>query len=501
MHVTVKLKSNSYWCNLRDILLLTITTLFMRHITINSLSTTIYLIFTIYLSAVESIDYGGWMIETDVLPLPSYGMAIGYSKANDTIWLVGGSAIGYKYNKQVSFKNKKFTDHPILPQATIFGKGQFYTQINNILWMIDRFGSSLNTFNVDTMSFHNFSTIPDAVGSKSCLASISNNYLAVTGGHQSGTLSTVQMLNITDLKWINVPDMQQARKEHACVEHKGTLYAIGGVFGTTYLKSVEILNVSDLFNIQKYQWQLFFEPLTTPLKGHRVVIYENHIVILGGLVSSSELNPEILAIDTMTNTIVSAGSVGNTPLIWSAAIVVYPFMYLFGGWSNTREDKCQYHILPTMAPTFNPTISPSIAPSAATPIPTTSPTHLPTRPPTFTEKYVYVRKHGCDYGYCTSYSTDYNDMCQSNSMNENQLDFCCPQRRRNLLQASTLDPTLEPTLEPTFEPTFEPTLEPTTTLNPTSDPTLFPSKTPSQNPTVNPTPEPTLYSAIPTISP
>eukprot|EP01084_Bolivina_argentea_P040279 74445_1 len=103
-------------------------------------------------------------------------------------------------------------------------------------------------------------------------------------------------------------------------------------------------------------------------------------------------------------------------------------------------------------------------------------------------------KSGCDYGYCNSYSTNYNDVCDNNinQMSINQFDFCCvtndptlqptynpTNRRRNLLQ------TMSPTLEPTYNPTNDPTLEPT--YNPTKSPSYFPTINPTMLPSISPT--------------
>eukprot|EP01084_Bolivina_argentea_P278173 475107_1 len=138
-------------------------------------------------------------------------------------------------------------------------------------------------------------------------------------------------------------------------------------------------------------------------------------------------------------------------------------------------------ITPTVAPTMKPTLptasptaSPSIAPSFAK--------GYPTMQPTLTQKYIYVRKSGCDFGYCSSNATNYTDTCLHidenliGNLHESET-FCCdvetttgnpthPVRRRNLFEATTLEPTLEPTVQPTYIPTLEPT---------TSSPTLDPS--------------------------
>eukprot|EP01084_Bolivina_argentea_P106899 191178_1 len=62
---------------------------------------------------------------------------------------------------------------------------------------------------------------------------------------------------------------------------------------------------------------------------------------------------------------------------------------------------------PTVDPSSDPTIQPSLSPTLA---PTEAPSHsTPTTHPTFTNTVVYVRKNGCDYGYCNHSTT--NETC------------------------------------------------------------------------------------------
>eukprot|EP01084_Bolivina_argentea_P269446 457952_1 len=72
--------------------------------------------------------------------------------------------------------------------------------------------------------------------------------------------------------------------------------------------------------------------------------------------------------------------------------------------------------IPTIHPTYDPsvpTIQPSLSPTLA---PTEAPSHSrPTAHPTFTNTVVYVRKNGCDYGYCNHSTT--NETCIHSNAN------------------------------------------------------------------------------------
>ena len=75
-------------------------------------------------------------------------------------------------------------------------------------------------------------------------------------------------------------------------------------------------------------------------------------------------------------------------------------------------------------PTANPTSYPTMEPT----LPSYAPTLSPSDHPTFTAKTLYVRKSGCDWGYCTAPSKDYDDICEApHSWNvaEGEIDYCC----------------------------------------------------------------------------
>eukprot|EP01084_Bolivina_argentea_P215790 366450_1 len=161
---------------------------------------------------------------------------------------------------------------------------------------------------------------------------------------------------------------------------------------------------------------------------------------------------------------------------------------------------------PTGAPTAvtaEPPATPTVTPTAAPTAQTVTPTLQPTIQPTLTDRYMYVRKSGCDFGYCASNATNYNDVCLhiDGKLYGNLSDsekFCCVQT-----VAPTYIHTLKPTYNPTLKPTYIPTLEPVyiPTLEPTTSLTSIPSKTPSKTPT-NPTLEPTFNPSLqPTLEP
>ena len=67
--------------------------------------------------------------------------------------------------------------------------------------------------------------------------------------------------------------------------------------------------------------------------------------------------------------------------------------------------------LPTPAPTLQPTNAPTLAPTEAP-----SAFSVPTPSPIWTNKFVYVRNNGCDYGYCSSKNVT-DEICLNNDQN------------------------------------------------------------------------------------
>eukprot|EP01084_Bolivina_argentea_P061143 111753_1 len=465
-----------------------------------------YLILSYQFYIIKSFEYVDWTPLTPTLPRGSNSMAVAYDNTKNTIWLLGGdigNVPSNNYKQLISFKNNIFIDHGStnLSGDGIYGLSQYYTQMNHQLYMINIAGNGFNTFNIQTQSiqYNSLSTqIPHNVGSYGCLTSINDNeyqFLIVVGGQY---ISQIQILNITSNKWIaNITQMQKPRASLACIVYQDNLYAIGGKENiNSALNSIEILNVSELQSVQIQNTSFINNSLPTTLSDHRAIVYNNDIIIIGGLISNGVYNDKIIAIDAITNriTYTTVSFKGS----FMSPIIQYPFIYVFGGqnWNLPQQnmDTAQYHTLPTAtptqspitaSPTNNPSVQPTLSPSQSTATPTNTPTQSPTKRPTLGEKYIYVRKTGCDVGICSSWNTKYeNDVCinKISFLSQDEKNKCCVnsrRRRRNLLSIS---PTIDPTLEPTFVPTGNPTVEPT--IQSTISPTII-TNAPTETPTYN----------------
>eukprot|EP01084_Bolivina_argentea_P141890 249301_1 len=401
------------------------------------------------------------------LPRWDDGMAAGYDKNTDTVFILGGNRYQYQLT---TFNGSTFIDQGLnVITEEIWGYGQYYSQLGDILWMINRAGMGFISFNVHTMSQVAITdtVIPYPHGFGKCLATmqeLNHQYLFVLGGDVGGRGTTtaqdsVYMFNISSNNWTEISPMNTARHRLACIVHGQKLYAVGGYPGnsaTLYLKTIETLKVSNLFNLATETWSYFNQQLNKGLLGHRVIGYGQFLYVLGGY--CGEDYPEgfptsVNVIDTITGTVTIGGSLAHgREYIAVIAVdhVIYGFGgYSYGGWTN----EYQYFELSTISPTMAPSVSPTDAPSTQTISPSSTPSNAPTNIPT--------------------------------------------------LEPTTQTPTSNPTIKPSNDPTQIPTKS---TLNPSQNPTKYPTETPSDGPSISPTERPTMEPSenptlIPTVNP
>eukprot|EP01083_Nonionella_stella_P226279 803761_1 len=135
---------------------------------------------------IASYDYNNWIAPSaSTLPEDVYAAAVGYDSINNTIWIVGGnpaerSLISYDIDSNL------FTDYTATALSDyVWGWGDFYTQIDDILYMIDPLGNKLSTFNVKIAQFtyhYQNIDIPHEVSESGCLASIDDALFVLGAG-------------------------------------------------------------------------------------------------------------------------------------------------------------------------------------------------------------------------------------------------------------------------------------------------------------------------------
>eukprot|EP01083_Nonionella_stella_P195715 720709_1 len=219
-----------------------------------------------------SESYDAWVYGGSLPSMNIHGgsgnMAIGYNPNEQYIWMLGGQ---YQETSLLSFNviTKTFNHYPNYLPTPVSAWSQIYTQIGNILWMVDYQNqiSSFNTFDLETKQFvsgYNSISFPQTVEINSCLASIigQNQYLAVVGGRNGNALNLLQIFNISSNTWLdesNIPTMNLERGTSSCIVSNNHLYAIGGwnLIEPYYLSSVESLDISEIIqdSVITKQWQ------------------------------------------------------------------------------------------------------------------------------------------------------------------------------------------------------------------------------------------------------
>eukprot|EP01084_Bolivina_argentea_P157825 275013_1 len=370
----------------------------------------------------STYDFNDWSTEgPPYLPRADWLMAIA-SDSNNTIYILGG---GDKHNRyqltSYNITDGNFTDHGlnVLSRPT-WGYGQYHTQINNMLYLIDSGGGFLDVFNSQTQQFkmYNGPNIPINVGYWGCLASYDQFLFVIGGYHYNNSidslvfLNDIQILNLSSNAWISsTPKLNVARYAATCLVNSNSLYVMGGVSHSGYLNTIEKLSLqSNLINLT-YSTFTFIDNLLHQTAYFRAINHHHQIITIGGYPWLSEIN----VINTITDT-VQLGGFMNTGLRGAAVIVINTNLYVFGGYNGNDPLNTWQSI--DLYPSPSPTTSPTSLPTKTPTLPTVSPTFFPTFSP-------------------------------------------------------TLSPTFSPTISPTFTPSISPTDSPS--FSPTSNPTNLPT--------------------------
>eukprot|EP01083_Nonionella_stella_P103617 296068_1 len=158
-----------------------------------------------------SYDYNNWITPSSpTLPYNVDTPAVAYNSINNTIWILGSASHQQYTLISYDIDSNNFTGygyealyHGVWGEGGVWGDGDFYTQIGDVLYTLDPWENKLSTFNVNTAQFTYYYQnidIPYAVyGSGGCLASI-DDALFVLGRHSY--LQYVQVLNLTTQVWI-----------------------------------------------------------------------------------------------------------------------------------------------------------------------------------------------------------------------------------------------------------------------------------------------------------
>eukprot|EP01084_Bolivina_argentea_P092756 166855_1 len=336
--------------------------------------------------ALLNAKWGIWQTTNATLPRYDLGMACGHH--NGSIFFIGGQN-NPRQLVEYNIIEDKMIDYgtQVIPNYEVFitiGGGQYYVQLNHIIYMIGR-SITLTTFNLETKIFtENWANVTLESNSEgSCIASW-NDYLFVIGGDSYAIFDTTQILKTSSLEWLaNTPRLNVARGYLACVVNPSNdkLFAMAGYNGA-YLNSIEVLLI-DINNIETSTWQFNGDNLLHAMQGAISVLFRDDIYVIGGSAAVGQnVITEVSVINTVTGQVTSGGHLLSGGIEYAAAIELNAMIYVFPGHLNGGLSG-QYVDL-------TPTDTPSAAPS-------TAPTNAPTRYPTTIDAYSQII--AVAYGY------------------------------------------------------------------------------------------------------
>eukprot|EP01084_Bolivina_argentea_P109045 194912_1 len=287
-----------------------------------------------------SYFFSNWIAPPQpLLPRPVYAMAICH--LNNSIILLGG---GHENDFQMLFyniSNNSITDYGTLPHnMSAFGHGDYYTQINHMLYWIEPIRSNIIAYNIINNTLNATTPMETFITNGACLTSINNTVFVLGGKSQSGDpLNSTQIFNLSSHTWWDsseIPEMIFARSHHTCIVDPlyNKLYAIGGDLGDPIGISafVEVLSIENIINISNQVWK-FSENLIYPTMSARAVIYHNIISIIGGVYSDPhwyQILSEIQVIDCNTGSVSIGGNL-NYGVATTSIVIVNDIIYAFGG--------------------------------------------------------------------------------------------------------------------------------------------------------------------------
>eukprot|EP01084_Bolivina_argentea_P007746 14536_1 len=219
---------------------------------------------------------------------------------NGSIFILGGGSSYYSMQYASGVFDVLETAETLY---NIQGTGDYYTQIDDSLYMIDASRSYLNKYNMNTkksFTLKEFKEIEINVGMTGCLTS-TDDFIFVLGGN-SGT--NVQILDLKTMNWLNnIPSMQIQRYDHSCIVDPITssLWAIGGQNDETYLNSIETINIINIME-QESQWHYITDTLFEPIIYVRSILVFNRIYVIGGYSNDGNVDT-VQVIDPLFETV------------------------------------------------------------------------------------------------------------------------------------------------------------------------------------------------------
>ena len=289
-----------------------------------------------------------WFAGSNTMPTTCYGSAVGYY--NDSIYLIGGWSDALTIFHP---STQEFTEYDpdFLSGYGLGSYSNWYTQKDNLLYMIGEGGDSVHVVDLSNRQFTPYAHNNVPYGWSPCVAG-NDDYLYYLGYDDAGTGNNVKIFSFTDAIWQNGPSMNYARAYFACTATPDNrVYAIGGHNFEVFMGIEDTIEYISTTDIQSNTWILLEETLTEPAWGiHAVVDPYNSIIFTMG-------EGGVHAIDTLTNTVTLMNR-WTRPTIGIVAAFYRGTLYAFGGEDTDIfevTDTWQYNVLWTFDPTTYPT--------------------------------------------------------------------------------------------------------------------------------------------------
>ena len=305
----------------------------------------------LFLNSFASNLYGPWNTGSYYMPYAARRQVAGYDEESNMIYLIGGQGAHLETNVFTLF-GFNLTNNSI---SGVVNYGLNYFDPQHIGWNVQHFVQHGNyVYNLRgvpgqyvapwIMKTHVPSrTIQPAIAfpdpnayprEESCITSITleHDYLIVTN-------YATYIYDLTDNEWMSnnnkpTPVTGMSGIYQRCHTIDQTLYVIGGD-----VYNISMLDLSDITNIASYSYEIMQESLSTSRRpsGASSIVYGTDIVIIGGGGENFE-SAAVDIIDTISHTVRSGGPLSYA-VIYMTPIVVFPYIYVFGGSTNYRTNS------------------------------------------------------------------------------------------------------------------------------------------------------------------